>query len=56
MSSEERKQNDLNLETGASSSLTTLLIKEQGYILNKQSSTIYQIWLEIETNPKALCM
>ena len=37
MSSEERKQNDLNLETGASSSLTTLLIKEQGYILNKQS-------------------
>ena len=36
MSSEERKQNDLNLETGASS-LTTLLIKEEGYILNKQS-------------------
>ena len=37
MSSEERKQNDLNLETGASSWLTTLPIKEEGYILNKQS-------------------
>ena len=33
----ERKQNDLNLETGASSWLTTLPIKEEGYILNKQS-------------------
>ena len=37
MSSGERKQNDLNLETGASSWLTTLPIKEEGYILNKQS-------------------
>ena len=37
MSSEERKQNDLNLETGASSWLTTLPIKEEGYVLNKQS-------------------
>ena len=37
MSSEERKQNDLNLETGASSWLTTLPIKEGGYILNKQN-------------------
>ena len=37
MSLEERKQNDLNLETGASSRLTTLSIKEEGYILNKQS-------------------
>ena len=35
MSLEERKQNDLNLETGASSRLTTLSIKEEGYILNK---------------------
>ena len=37
MSSEERKQNDLNLETGASSRLITLPIKEEGYNLNKQS-------------------
>ena len=37
MSSEERKQNDLNFETGSSSWLTTLLINEKGYILNKQS-------------------
>ena len=37
MSSEERKQNDLNLETGASFRLTTLPIKEEGYNLNKQS-------------------
>ena len=36
MSSEERKQNDLNLKTGASYWLTILPIKE-GYILNKQS-------------------
>ena len=35
MSSEERTQNDLNLETGASSWLTTLPVKEEGYILNK---------------------
>ena len=32
-----RKQNDLNLETGASSWFTTLPIKEEGYTLNKQS-------------------
>ena len=37
MSSEERKQNDLNLENGVSSWLTTLPIKEEGYILNTQS-------------------
>ena len=37
MSSEERKENDLNLETGETSWLTTLPIKEAGYILNKQS-------------------
>ena len=37
MSSEERKENDLNLETGEPSWLTTLAIKEAGYILNKQS-------------------
>ena len=37
MSSEERKQNDLNLETGASSWLTTLPFKEELYILHKQS-------------------
>ena len=37
MSSEERKQNDLNLKTGASSWFTTLPIKEEGYIWNKQS-------------------
>ena len=37
MSSEERKENDLNLETGEPSWLTTLPIKEAGYILNKQS-------------------
>ena len=37
MSSEERKQNDLNLEIGAFSWLTTLPIKEEGYVLNKQS-------------------
>ena len=37
ISSEERKQNDLNLETGASSWPPTLPIKEEGYILNKQS-------------------
>ena len=37
MSSEERKQkNDLNLETGTPSWLTTLLIREKGYILNKK--------------------
>ena len=30
-------ENDLNLETGASSWLTTLLIKEEGYKLKKQS-------------------
>ena len=59
MSSGERKQNDLNLETGASSWLTTLPIKEEGYILNKQSywdllSIRYE--LVIETNSKSLCM
>ena len=37
MISEERKQNDLRLETCTSSWLTTLRIKEEGYILNKQS-------------------
>ena len=37
MSSEKRKQNDLNLETGTSFWLTTLPIKEEGYVLNKQS-------------------
>ena len=37
MSSEERKENNLNLETGEPSWLTTLPIKEAGYILNKQS-------------------
>ena len=37
MSSEERKQNDLNFETCASSWLTTLPIKEEGCSLNKQS-------------------
>ena len=37
VSSEERKQNDLNFETGGSSWLTSLPIKEEGYILNKQS-------------------
>ena len=37
MSSEERKQNDLILETGTSSWLKTLPIKEERYILNKQS-------------------
>ena len=37
MSSEEKKRNDLNLETGASSWLTTPPIKEEGYVLNKQS-------------------
>ena len=37
MNLEERKKKDLKLETGASSWLTTLLIKEEGYILNKQS-------------------
>ena len=37
ISPEESKQNDLNLETGASSWPTTLPIKEEGYILNKQS-------------------
>ena len=31
-----RKQNDVNLKTGASSWLTTLPIKEKGYTLNKQ--------------------
>ena len=36
MSSEERKQNDINLETAVSSRLTTLSIKEEGYVLNKQ--------------------
>ena len=35
MSSEERKQNDLNLKTGASSWLPFLPIKEEGYIVNK---------------------
>ena len=37
MRSEERKQHDPNLETGASSWFTTLPIKEEGYIPNKQS-------------------
>ena len=37
MSSEGRKQNNLNLKTGASSWLTTLPIKEEGYVLNKKS-------------------
>ena len=37
MSLEERKKTDLSLETGASSWLTTLPIKEEGYVLNKQS-------------------
>ena len=37
VSSEEGKQNDLNFETGESSWLTSLPIKEEGYILNKQS-------------------
>ena len=36
-SSEERKKNDLNLEIGATNWLTTLPVKEEGYILNKQS-------------------
>ena len=35
MISEERKQNDLNLKTGASSWLPFLPIKEEGYIVNK---------------------
>ena len=37
MSSEERKENDLDHETGASSWFTTIQIKEKGYILNKES-------------------
>ena len=36
MSSQESKQNDLNLKTATSSWLTTLPIKEEGYVLNKQ--------------------
>ena len=58
MNSEERKQNDLSEETGASTWLTTLPVKEEGYILNKQflGSAIYQIWLEIETNSKSFRM
>ena len=40
MSSKERKQNDLNLETGASSWLTTLPIKEEGHILSNRVSGI----------------
>ena len=35
MSLEERKNTDLSLETGASSWLTTLPIKEEEYVLNK---------------------
>ena len=35
MSLEERKKTDLSLETGASSWLTTLPIKEEEYVLNK---------------------
>ena len=37
MSSEERKENDLDHETGASSWFTTIQIKEKGYSLNKES-------------------
>ena len=37
MSSEERKQNDSNLETTASSCLTIVPVKEEGYVPNKQS-------------------
>ena len=37
ISSEERKQKDLNLETDVSSWLTILPNKEEWYILNKQS-------------------
>ena len=36
MNEAQRRQNDLNLETGASSWLTTLLINDEGYVLNKQ--------------------
>ena len=36
-SSEERKKKDLNLEIGATNWLTTLPVKEEGHILNKQS-------------------
>ena len=37
MSSEERNQIDSNVKTGASSWLTTLPFKQEGYILNNQS-------------------
>ena len=37
MSSEERKQSDLNLETRRTSWLTTLPIKEEVYVLSKQN-------------------
>ena len=41
MSSEERKEKDINLETDASSWLTTLSIKEEGYILSNVSGICY---------------
>ena len=37
MSSEERLENDLDHEAGASSWPTTIQIKEEGYILNTES-------------------
>ena len=43
MSSEERIQSYLNLQTIASSWLTMLFIKEEEYILNKQISGIYYL-------------
>ena len=36
LNEEQKRLNDLNVEQGASSWLTTLPIKEKGYILNKQ--------------------
>ena len=45
MSSEERKQNDLNLETSATSWLTIIPIKGEGHILNKQTFwDLLSIW------------
>ena len=41
MSSEERKEKDINLETDASSWLTTLSIREEGYILSNVSGICY---------------
>ena len=50
MISEGRKQNDLNLKTGASSWLTMLPVKEEGYIsssITRSNKQSFWDWLDM---------